>query len=161
MIASISILLMSTYSALMFLLLTLITFREIFSRLFWYFYFITFIRYIHVRIVILSTLNRLYPQGKTFGLIVSKRFLEKIWRDSFAEDFRKFPENCHERLAKIAWPPSHFFSIPICCKDFNTKCLLPHNSRMWNSLPEECFLFNSGSIFFKLAGIRHLSVRFN
>ena len=161
MIASISILLMSTYSALMFLLLTLITFREIFSRLFWYFYFITFIRYIHVGIVILSTLNRLYPQGKTFGLIVSKRFLEKIWRDSFAEDFRKFPENCHERLAKIAWPPSHFFSIPICCKDFNTKCLLPHNSRMWNSLPEECFLFNSGSIFFKLAGIRHLSVRFN
>ena len=149
MIASISILLMSIYSALMFLLLTLITFREIFSRLFWYFYFITFIRYIHVRIVILSTLNRLYPQGKTFGLIVSKRFLEKIWRDSFAEDFR------------IAWPPSHFFSIPICCKDFNTKCLLPHNSRMWNSLPEECFLFNTGSIFFKLAGIRHLSVRFN
>ena len=161
MIASISILLMSIYTALMFLLLILITFREIFSRLFWYFYFITFIRYIHVRIVILSTLNRLYPQGKTFGLIVSKRFLEKIWRDSFAEDFRKFPENCHERLAKIAWPPSHFFSIPICCKDFNTKCLLPHNSRMWNSLPEECFLFNSGSIFFKLAGIRHLSVRFN
>ena len=161
MIASISILLMSIYSALMFLLLTLITFREIFSRLFWYFYFITFIRYIHVRIVILSTLNRLYPQGKTFGLIVSKRVLEKIWRDSFAEDFRKFPGNCHGRLAKIAWPPSLFFSIPICCKDFNTKCLLPHNSRMWNSLPEECFLFNSGSIFFKLAGIRHLSVRFN
>ena len=69
---------MSIYTALMFLLLPLITFREIFSRLFWYFYFITFIRYIHVRIVILSTLNRLYPQGKTFGLIVSKMFLEKF-----------------------------------------------------------------------------------